>query len=105
MRVRTILAVAALAAPAAAFALGSGSTMKSSPYQSKMPKSAVPKFKKVDTNHNGKISWKEAKAVGVPKRLFKQNDFNHSGTLNKTEWQIVRIEMPAKKPSSPGAAD
>lgn len=117
MKLRTILSLAALAAPAAAFALGSGSPtqssphqpkmpkMKSSPHHTKMPKSAVPKFKKADANNDGKIEWKEAKALGVPKKLFKQDDFSHTGKLDKTEWQFVRIEMPAhKKGSPPGGA-
>ena len=102
MKFRTILTLAALAAPAAAFALGSGAPMQSSPHHARMPKSAVPKFKKADANHDGKIEWKEAKALGVPKKLFKQDDFSQSGKLSKTEWQFVRMEMPANKPSSPG---
>ncbi len=117
MKLRTILSMAALAAPAAAFALGTGTPMQpnthpakmpkkqSGSHHTKIPKSAVPKFKKADTNHDGKIEWKEAKALGVPKKLFKQDDFSHTGTLDKTEWQFVRIEMPAhKKGSPPGGA-
>lgn len=105
MKLRTMLTLTALAAPAAAFALGSGSPSQSSPHHTTMPKSAVPKFKKADANHDGKIEWKEAKALGVPKKLFKQDDFSQTGKLDKTEWQFVRIEMPAnRKGSPPGGA-
>lgn len=101
MRLRTLLALTALAAPAAALALGTGASMQAQPGHTKMPKSALPKFKKADANHDGKIEWKEAKALGVPKKLFKRDDFNQSGKLNKTEWQFVRMEMPANKKGSP----
>ncbi|MGA7965530.1 MAG: hypothetical protein WCB49_06550 [Gammaproteobacteria bacterium] len=96
MRFRTLFTLVTLTAPAAAFALGSGS-------MGQAPKSAVPPFKQVDTNHDGKIEWQEAKAVHVPKKIFKQNDFSNTGKLTRSEWQFVRIEMPAnKKPPSPG---
>ena len=100
MKFRTLITVAALAAPFTVFAMGSGTAWHSpkSNHMSKMPASRVPRLNKVDTNHDGKIEWKEAKAVGVPKKLFKQDDFNHTGKLTKSEWHFVRIEMPAKKP-------
>ena len=100
MKFCTLITVAALAAPVTVFAMSSGSSWQApkSSHKSKMPASAVPTFKKADTNHDGKIEWKEAKAVGVSKRLFKQDDFNHTGKLTKSEWHFVRIEMPAKKP-------
>lgn len=96
MRFRTVFTMVALAAPAAAFALGSGSLGQAPKHPYKAPKSAIPPFKKVDTNHDGKIEWKEAKAVNVPKKIFKQNDFRNTGKLTRSEWQFVRIEMPAK---------
>lgn len=105
MRFRTIFALAALTAPAAAFALGSASLGHAPKHSYKAPKSAIPPFKKVDTNHDGRIEWKEAKAVHVPKKIFKQNDFRNTGKLTKSEWQFVRIEMPAKKkPPSPSGS-
>ena len=99
MKLRTLVTIAALTAPVTVFAMGSTSwhAPKSS-HRSKMPASRAPRFNKADTNHDGKIEWKEAKAVGVPKKLFKQDDFNHTGKLTKSEWHFVRIEMPAKKP-------
>jgi hypothetical protein len=102
MTFRTLIIVAALAAPVTVFAMGSNSSWQThkSKYQSKMPASKAPAFNKADTNHDGKIEWSEAKAAGVPKKLFKQDDFNHTGKLTKSEWHFVRLEMPAKPPRS-----
>ncbi len=102
MTIRTaLIAGTLLAVPAAAFGLGTGSTAKPGS-QSAMPKSPVPKFNKADTNHDGQIEWKEAKAAGVPKKLFKRDDFNHNGKLNKTEWMFVRLDMTDYKSQSGG---
>ena len=99
MKFRTLLTLTTLALPAAAFAMSSGSSWSApkSNHVIKAPASRVPPFSKVDTNHDGKIEWSEAKAVGVPKKLFKQDDFQHNGKLTKSEWHFVRIEMPAKR--------
>lgn len=67
-----------------------------------MPKSPVPEFKQADTNHDGSISWAEAKAVGVPEALFKRDDFDHNGKLNETEWMFVRLDMTDFNAPSPG---
>lgn len=104
MRFRMIVAVAALLAVPVAFALGAASPAQTTVTKMKMPKSSVPKFKLADKNHDGKIEWREAKAVGVPKALFKRDDFNHSGTLNKTEWMFVRLDMTRFKPAASGTA-
>ena len=58
-----------------------------------LPQSHVPPFAQVDTNHDGKIEWKEAKAVNVPKKVFDQFDFDRNGTLSETEWLFVRLHM------------
>ncbi len=58
-----------------------------------LPQSRVPAFTDVDTNHDGKIEWKEAQAVNVPKKLFDHFDFDHSGALSQTEWLFVRLHM------------
>jgi hypothetical protein len=58
-----------------------------------LPNSPVPVFAKADANHNGKISWSEAKALGVPQKTFKQDDFDRNGALNETEWMFVRLDM------------
>lgn len=58
-----------------------------------LPPSAVPKFSVADTNHDGKIEWKEAQALKVPKKIFKKDDFDNNGTLNQTEWLFVRLDM------------
>ena len=58
-----------------------------------LPQSHVPPFAQVDTNHDGKIEWQEAKAANVPKKIFDQFDFDHNGTLSETEWLFVRLHM------------
>jgi hypothetical protein len=63
------------------------------PKTSTMPKPPVPKFKQADANHDGKISRQEAKALGVPKKIFDRDDFDKSGDLNETEWMFVRLDM------------
>lgn len=105
MKFRTLLTAVALAAPGAALALSpamSGQTAGSS-RKMQMPESSLPGFRKADTNGDGKIEWQEAKAVGVPKKLFKQDDFRQTGKLTRSEWHFVRIEMPAGK-NPPGTA-
>lgn len=104
MKLRTLCVAAALAAaPAAALALGSGTAPTGANGSAPpMPKSPVPKFKQADTNHDGKIEWKEAKAVGVSQKLFKRDDFNHDGTLNKTEWMFVRLDSTDFKSPAAG---
>lgn len=108
MRFLRLCAGVALVAPAAAFAMGAGAAISSASaagnMQVTMPRSPVPKFKQADTNHDGKIEWKEAKADGVPKKLFERDDFNHNGTLSKTEWMFVRLDMTNYKMPTHAAA-
>ncbi len=63
-----------------------------------LPPSAVPPFAKADRNHDGKIEWSEAKALKVPKKLFKHDDFDNNGTLDETEWMFVRLDMTVFTP-------
>jgi len=105
---------ALLAAPAApasaaqpASALAPVNVSSAQPTTSTLPKPPVPKFKQADANGDGKISWQEAKALGVPQKLFKQDDFDKSGDLNQTEWMFVRLDMTDFSPagaSSPAPA-
>lgn len=74
-----------------------------------LPQSQVPPFAQVDTNHDGKIEWKEAQAVNVPKKVFDQFDFDHDGVLSETEWLFVRLHMtdftpPRGTTAAPAAA-
>ena len=74
-----------------------------------LPQSHVPPFAQVDTNHDGKIEWQEAKAVNVPRKIFNQFDFDHNGTLSETEWLFVRLHMtnftpPRGTAAAPAAA-
>jgi|GEM_PF-1665376 len=65
-----------------------------------LPPSAVPPFARADTNHDGKIDWKEAQALKVPKKIFDNDDFDHNGTLNQTEWLFVRLDMTDFTPAT-----
>lgn len=58
--------------------------------QPRIPKSSLPAFAKADTNGDGVIEWKEARAQHVPKRFFKKEDYEHNGKLDKTEWMAAR---------------
>lgn len=69
-----------------------------------LPQSHVPPFTDVDTNHDGKIEWKEAQAVNVSKKVFDQFDFDHSGALSETEWLFVRLHMTDFTPPKGTAA-
>ena len=73
-----------------------------------LPPSAVPAFAQADANHDGKIEWQEAQALKVPKKIFDNDDFDHNGTLNQTEWLFVRLDMtdftPAKSTSAAPAS-
>lgn len=96
-----LIPAALLVAPAAVYAAApkpaSASKPASAPVPTSaaaaMPKPPVPKFKQVDANHDGKISRSEAKKLGVPGKIFKQDDFDKSGDLNQTEWMFVRLDM------------
>ena len=56
------------------------------------PKSSLPPFKKADKNGDGKIEWKEARALDVSKARFKKNDFEHNGKLDRTEWMMLGFD-------------
>lgn len=90
---------ALLLAPAAAFAIGTGAPNVSTGSAAGVEGPAgsrpapVPSFRKVDTNGDGAIEWSEAKAVGVPRRLFRAEDFHHDGKLTVTEWKMLRVAM------------
>ena len=86
---------AAGTAPARATAPSAGTASLSAKAadEATLPQSRVPPFAQVDTNHDGKIEWKEAQAVKVPKKIFDQFDFNKNGTLSQTEWLFVRLHM------------
>ena len=61
------------------------------------PKSSLPTFTKADKNGDGKIEWKEAKALDVSKARFKKEDFEHSGKLDRTEWMMLGFDRSHAK--------
>lgn len=52
-----------------------------------------PAFDEVDTNGNGKISLKEAKAAGVPEPEFKEDDLDNDQRLNKRDWGYLDMNV------------
>ncbi|MEJ2761586.1 MAG: hypothetical protein P8126_08645 [Gammaproteobacteria bacterium] len=47
----------------------------------------LPPFSKIDTNHDKILTWKEAKAAGIPKKLFDSADYNHNGKITQTMYK------------------
>lgn len=76
MTVRTLVALAAMGLASTSLA------------------ATVPSFKTIDTNHDGKISPAEAKAVkGLS---FSAADTNHDGVLEPNEYEMA-VKKGAKK--------
>jgi len=46
-------------------------------------KQPYPAFTKVDKNGDKKVTWKEAKAAGIPKEEFESADFDNDGELTR----------------------
>lgn len=95
----TVVGAAACIVPAAALAAapqapkvptGSAESPATSAEAVKLP---LPKFSKVDTNGDGWIEWKEAKAAGVPRKMFEREDHGQPGRLSITEWKLLRLAM------------
>ena len=69
------------------------------------PGKSWPSFSKADTNGDGQIEWREAKAEHVKKRFFKKEDYEHNGKLDRTEWMLVGFDQHnanSKKASKKG---
>lgn len=47
----------------------------------------LPKFSAVDQDGNSKLSLEEAKAVGVEKETFKEEDLDDDGKLTKYDYK------------------
>lgn len=47
----------------------------------------LPPFNKIDANHDKILTWKEAKAAGIPKNLFDSADYNHNGKITRTMYK------------------
>jgi|GEM_PF-6257555 len=48
----------------------------------------IPSFSQADANGNQILTWKEAKAAGVPKKLFNSEDFDHNNKITKTMYDV-----------------
>lgn len=46
--------------------------------------SNLPSFSQADANGDRILTWKEAKAAGVPKKIFDGEDYNHNGKITRT---------------------
>jgi hypothetical protein len=69
------------------------------------PSNAVPamcSFSSLDTNHNGMISHKEAKANRNLYRNFRKWDRNGDGKIEHSEWQRMQVKLGS--PKYPGRA-
>ena len=71
--------------------LGKGGTLQQP--QPQAPASSLPAFHKADTNGDGKIEWREAKADKVPKSIFKKEDYENNGSLDQTEWMLAGFDV------------
>lgn len=74
---RSLLAALMLGVSGAALATSSGSGESSE----------MPKFSAVDQNENGKLSFQEAKEVGVNKETFKKEDLDDDGKLTRYDYK------------------
>lgn len=50
---------------------------------------SLPSFSKADANGDKILTWKEARAAGVPKKIFDSEDYNHNGKITRTMYQEV----------------
>lgn len=50
-------------------------------------KDSLPSFKEADENGNGKLSLEEAKAVGISKKTFEEEDLDGDGSLTKYDYK------------------
>lgn len=73
--------LAALFSVTAMAATHSGNSQSSAPAN-------LPSFSKADANGNHILTWKEAKAAGIPKKLFKSEDFDHNNKITKTMYDV-----------------
>ena len=47
----------------------------------------MPKFSEVDQNGNSKLSFQEAKAAGIDKETFNEEDLDEDGKLTKYDYK------------------
>jgi len=48
----------------------------------------LPSFSQADANGDQILTWKEAKAAGIPQKLFKSEDFDHNKEITKAMYNV-----------------
>lgn len=71
----------------AATSLSLGAAAQTGPDAKGAEKRPYPKFEEVDADGDGKVTWKEAKAAGIPKEEFESADFDEDGELTRVGYR------------------
>ena len=80
MRQWTNVLIAMLFATAASVAGAAGDSTE----QGQQLPDDLPKFAQADKNGDKNLSWQEAKALGIPKQAFNDQDYDGDGKISKT---------------------
>lgn len=86
------LLAAAVGSPTGALAKGRGGTF--------------PDFSVADTNGDGYLTLKEARAIGIPPEQFRKEDFDHDGRIDIVQYQFgIKRDVTQIDPGLPEGAE